>query len=199
MPTCHECGDSFPNRARVQGKVRVLNSRKRCLSCSPWGTHNTSRIGRKRRNVEQAQEWECTRCKHTLPIGDFYICKDGRIYSYCKGCDCKRQTQRKRDLKEVAVSHFGGSCVRCGYSRHVSGLDFHHTHPKLKDFSLSHYTKGLQNGALTGELKKELEKCELVCACCHREIHAGVRPFSLGNAFKADALSVCVSGTDGGV
>ena len=174
MPVCQECEAPFPNRVRIEGKVRVLSTRKRCLACSPFGTHNTRKVGA----VEDGTE-RCSLCHQRKPLEDFYLCRNGRYYAYCKVCDRTRQTSRKREVKTAAVGYLGGSCTRCGYDRHVAGLDFHHTDPSTKDFTLGHYNGGLQGGELTANLKAELDKCELVCSNCHREIHAGALPFSL--------------------
>jgi transposase len=42
MPTCRKCTATFSNRLEIEGAVRVLNSRRFCLKCSPFGFHNTS-------------------------------------------------------------------------------------------------------------------------------------------------------------
>lgn len=44
MKTCLNCGGSIPARVEVDGITRILSSRKFCLSCSPFGTHNTRDI-----------------------------------------------------------------------------------------------------------------------------------------------------------
>jgi hypothetical protein len=44
MPTCVNCGGTFPNTTIIDGKTRVLNRRRYCLTCSPFGRHNTRRI-----------------------------------------------------------------------------------------------------------------------------------------------------------
>jgi len=45
-------------------------------------------------------------------------------------------------------------------------LDFHHI--KGKDFTIS---EKVREGCSLDTIKKEIEKCILVCANCHREIH----------------------------
>lgn len=70
----------------------------------------------------------------------------------------------------MAREHLGGKCMLCGYSRCLEALDFHHRDPKKKDF-------GLSEGGITRsweKTKKEIEKCALICANCHREVHAGI-------------------------
>lgn len=70
----------------------------------------------------------------------------------------------RKKIKEKAVLYKGGKCVICGYNKCFRALDFHHKNPKEKDFNISFGIKKWEN------TKKELDKCILVCANCHREI-----------------------------
>ena len=75
-------------------------------------------------------------------------------------------TERRRKLKEMAIEYKGGKCEKCGYKKCNNALDFHHLDPKEKDFNIGNgHTRSWDR------LKKELDKCILVCANCHREIH----------------------------
>ena len=58
-------------------------------------------------------------------------------------------------------------CEICGYDRCITALEFHHLNRGEKDFSISEstYSRSME------DLKKEVDKCILVCANCHREIH----------------------------
>ncbi|HLO47633.1 MAG TPA: hypothetical protein VK211_04325 [Kamptonema sp.] len=56
----------------------------------------------------------------------------------------------------------------CGYSKSIAALDFHHLSPKYKDFKISGRSVSFDT------IVPELNKCILVCANCHREIHAGL-------------------------
>lgn len=78
------------------------------------------------------------------------------------------KTFRKR-TKEKAVEYKGGKCKICNYDRCVSALEFHHLEPSKKDFTLSQSMNIAWN-----KIKEELDKCILVCANCHREIHEGI-------------------------
>lgn len=72
----------------------------------------------------------------------------------------------RQRTKQALVDYKGGSCVRCGYSRCLAALEFHHTDPNEKDFTIS--------GSLVANIEKmkiEVDKCILVCSNCHREIH----------------------------
>ena len=79
----------------------------------------------------------------------------------------KAVDKRRKKIKVLAVQYKGGSCSLCGYKRYVGALEFHHLKNKTKDFGLS--LSGLTRS--WAKTKKELNKCILVCANCHREIH----------------------------
>lgn len=80
-------------------------------------------------------------------------------------------TKRRRKLKAMVVELKGGKCILCSYSRTVWALDLHHVDASKKEFSLS--VRGLTRA--WSKIKAEADKCVLVCANCHREIHAGIR------------------------
>ena len=83
-----------------------------------------------------------------------------------------RVTKYRRNLKIKAVAYLGGSCVSCGYNKSVLAMDFHHRDPTKKDFAIS------VTGATRSweRVKIELDKCDLLCANCHREIHGETMP-----------------------
>lgn len=85
----------------------------------------------------------------------------------CRKCRVDAVDKRRRTLKIKAVRYKGGSCIKCGYDKCLAALEFHHINPTEKDFSISSYghTKSWEL------IKTELDKCILVCANCHREIH----------------------------
>ncbi len=70
----------------------------------------------------------------------------------------------------MVVEYKGGKCVICGYKKYVGAFDLHHTSGKIKAFGLS--TRGLTRS--WEKIRAEADKCILVCANCHREIHGGV-------------------------
>lgn len=86
----------------------------------------------------------------------------------CTKCQASYNNTRIRQIKEDAVSYLGGKCVSCGFSGHRSAFDFHHINPKNKEgnFSISKHW-------VWKKLKKELDKCVLLCANCHRGVHSG--------------------------
>ena len=68
----------------------------------------------------------------------------------------------------------GGSCVGCRLREPVDALEFHHLDPRTKEFGIS--TEGIPRR--WDKIEAELAKCVLLCANCHREVHAGVRRLS---------------------
>ena len=91
--------------------------------------------------------------------------KDSKKYSY-KTYLC----QQIRGL--IRKYHFilerGGKCEICGYNKNLSALEFHHINPEEKSFGID--LRKFSNNKFD-KLQEELNKCMLVCANCHREIH----------------------------
>lgn len=90
---------------------------------------------------------------------------DGRYR--CRKCGTAAVDKRRKKLKEMAVEYKGGCCSRCGYNKSVAALEFHHKDPTQKDFGIASkgYTRSWE------KVKIELDKCIMLCANCHREIH----------------------------
>ena len=76
------------------------------------------------------------------------------------------------------VEYKGGKCERCGYNKSFAALDFHHEDPSEKDFTIAH----ARHRSFNEEMKKELDKCILVCANCHREIHEEINTKKYNNS-----------------
>jgi len=79
-------------------------------------------------------------------------------------------SRRRKRLKEMVVEYKGGKCVVCGYKKYPGAFDLHHVDGRTKGFGLS--TRGLTRS--WAKIKAESDKCILVCANCHREIHGGI-------------------------
>jgi predicted HNH restriction endonuclease len=96
--------------------------------------------------------------------------KDKRTYAERADYLKKAVSKRRKRIREMAVAHKGGACAICGYTRCPAALEFHHPDPTQKDFSIS------ADGSTRSweRVKREIEKCQLVCANCHREVHAGI-------------------------
>ena len=86
----------------------------------------------------------------------------GMTIDVCSACVTK---QRSRDIKTKAVNYKGGKCKNCGYNKCIGALDFHHINPNEKDFTISN------NSGKWANIKKEPDKCDLLCKNCHAELH----------------------------
>ena len=78
------------------------------------------------------------------------------------------QTIKYIDRKLFFVNERGGGCEKCGYSNNLAVLEFHHRNERDKSFPLD--SRRLSNYSLE-KLKKEVAKCDILCANCHREHH----------------------------
>ena len=98
-----------------------------------------------------------------------------RTRYYCYDCipeglpAIERLKRKSQIVKHMLVQYKGGKCEKCGYNKCEAALEFHHKDPKEKDFQVSHkalnYNEGIE------KLYREADKCILLCANCHREIH----------------------------
>lgn len=88
---------------------------------------------------------------------------------YCPQCRSSAVLRAKRKQKKRALEFLGGHCIRCGYNKCPDALEFHHTEPEHKDLAI-----GSTNRAWD-VIERELKKCILLCANCHREEHYRMR------------------------
>lgn len=58
--------------------------------------------------------------------------------------------------------------VNVRYDKNIAALEFHHINPDEKEFQLD--MRHLSNTSLE-RLQNEVNKCQLLCANCHREVH----------------------------
>lgn len=151
---CKKCHSKIPYTIKVDGKVKNLQNRKFCLVCSPFGAHDTrvdktlSRSGKQYRDYTNEKKQ-----KHILAV-----------------------QKRGTELKKRLVTHFGGKCKYCNYSKLLNALSFHHLDRTAKCFPLD--KNNLRCRSWEAVLL-EANKCELVCIRCHAEIEAGLTPTTL--------------------
>ena len=94
---------------------------------------------------------------------------DKRIYAERRDYLIDAVRKRRHRIRRKAIEYKGGKCTVCGYDTCIEALEFHHFGSSEKDFGLSEkgYTRSWKR------VKEELDKCILLCANCHREVHAG--------------------------
>lgn len=112
---------------------------------------------------------QCAKCGKI-----FYPQKHATTRKFCYEC-IPDQIQSagsfyRKTAKKWALDYKNNKCECCGYNKCSEALEFHHLNPNEKDFIISECEK-----LDWGKIKNELDKCILVCANCHREIHAEVR------------------------
>ena len=169
MPICKKCGSPFPNKLVINGKSISLKRRKFCPNCSPPNQHNRIDLAQKQERGAPTQPGRktCRRCGRMLDIqSQFYAQANGQPMSWCKECVNQRTKERKKANKLKAVEYKGGKCQRCGYSKCMSALEFHHIDGDTKEDILSVLARRTFD-----KMMPELDKCILVCVNCRREIH----------------------------
>ena len=98
----------------------------------------------------------------------------------CKKCYTYYNAEKRKRYKKELVEYKGGKCEICGYDKCISALEFHHKDSSKKDFGISEssFSRSLES------LKEEADKCILVCANCHRELHEKEREEILNDKDK---------------
>ena len=93
-----------------------------------------------------------------------------RLKPRCTKCN---HIYEKRIFMDKMTKAIGGKanlkCNICGYHKCISALEFHHIDAGQKERAISK----MQNYSYK-RIKKEIDKCILLCCLCHREHHAGI-------------------------
>ena len=77
-----------------------------------------------------------------------------------------KQRDKKRQRKLDAINYLGGVCKQCHGTFHPAIFEFHHRDPTTKDADPSKLFNRSWERIL-----EEIDKCDLLCANCHRLIH----------------------------
>ena len=107
---------------------------------------------------------------------------DKRRYSDRRQYLIRAVHARRKKVRQQAIEYKGGKCEVCGYDRCIEALEFHHNDLPRKEFGIS--AKGYTRSWET--VKKELDKCKLICANCHRELHAKLAARNGNAAVKSE-------------
>ena len=136
--------------------------------------------------MSQMDSKQCSKCKQTKPLTYFGYRTDGWYNSWCRPCvnanmrkrnrdgnflerskDQKLVMERKRRERAglaVAKHLCTHPCVDCGETE-LAVLDFDHRDPATKSYSVTRMVS-LQFGLES--IFKEIGKCDVRCANCHR-------------------------------
>ena len=126
-------------------------------------------------------ERKCNTCEEVKPLDNFPKHKGcaGGYRPRCKACSYIKQEEWRRanikkvrervnssraELKTKAVEMLGSRCYDCDQRFPDCVFDFHHLNPEEKDVSVA-------NIRSWPRMEKEISKCVLLCANCHRIRH----------------------------
>lgn len=127
---------------------------------------------------------QCTLCKKPKDKSEFnkkISTKDG-LQNKCRECSNQNSKEhyqnnkkyyldknhrRRKELREWLIEYKDSLKCSCGESR-IPCLEFHHTNPKEKDFCIA---VAVNRGYSLERLKKEIAKCDILCANCHAIEH----------------------------
>src|SRR5438093_906280 len=90
----------------------------------------------------------------------------------------------RRDLKVRAITFRGAICVGCSRDGPNAVFEFHHRDAATKEFGIG--DEGVPRS--WQRIVAELAKCVMLCANCHREVHAGVRTLDGLSQLAEEAL-----------
>jgi hypothetical protein len=114
----------------------------------------------------------CKYCGHNRPDDWFEICAvvKGKVYRRLRCRRCKREcSNARRVMLRLWMREYKKTlhCARCGIHDHRV-LEFHHPDGADKDFDVG-YMVGV--GFSKASILREIEKCIVLCANCHRILH----------------------------
>ncbi len=133
--------------------------RSLCYDCKP-------KIEIMINNIKGDQK-HCPRCKLWKGTTYFYKNSKGCLFTYCIKCQQITTMIQQREFKQACVNYKGNKCFKCKKTYPLPCYDFHHINPAEKDFTIS----SIKTKKLYDHIKKELDKCHLLCANCHRIEH----------------------------
>jgi len=92
------------------------------------------------------------------------------IFAGCKPMGKFNRSEENHERKRMLVAIMGGACTKCGYSKNIYALEFHH--PKEKHFYISECLTRMTNRQFNLMLIAEVKNYTiLLCSNCHREEH----------------------------
>jgi len=125
----------------------------------------------------------CPKCKEDKELNEFGNNKNtkDKKQRYCKTCQAefdnkhylsnKKQYIVRRKLFQQNVKKWyldykkEQKCSKCSEDRYWV-LDFHHLEPEKKEMNMDRARR-----CSIEKLKKEIEKCIVLCSNCHRDLH----------------------------
>lgn len=148
-------------------------------------------ISLSRKNPHGIGNAKCSLCHEIKTIDNFYSeNKEKTQFSrICKPCYSQYNMKRWKDRKEKAIEYKGGKCLDCGLSFIPEVYQFHHRDPNSKDYDWRKLRLRTEE-----TIRKELDKCDLLCANCHCvrhvRMHNELKSGLTENRTQVDSLKV---------
>lgn len=113
----------------------------------------------------------CHKCNQTKPIESFGNRGGERSHhsrSQCKDCRYMIRDKLNKE-KQTYVNNYklNKGCNRCGYNKCSAALEFHH----VNDDKWAKGSRAINISWGYKRINAEINKCEVLCANCHREHH----------------------------
>lgn len=127
---------------------------------------------------DKVDKKKCVSCNKIKSIDRFYKRKNNIPEIKCKRCRNDKREQVHRYWRQEFIyklsEHIHIKCVKCGYDKNFSALDFHHI--KEKRYAVARELRNLSeknfsDGRVDDLLYEIIVNCEILCANCHREHH----------------------------
>jgi transcription elongation factor Elf1 len=81
----------------------------------------------------------------------------------------EKRKQHYKKLREWIIQYKSNLyCILCGEA-HPACLQFHHRNREEKSFTISHLIA--RTHVSIDRLKKEIDKCDILCGNCHAKLH----------------------------
>jgi len=116
----------------------------------------------------------CNTCENELPIHHFdtngwndKTRTKRKYHAHCKKCISISVATNYYNRVVESLGDIPLRCVHCGYDEHFECLDLHHVNPEDKEIGVS-----ALRGSSYERIKREVDKCVILCAICHRLLHA---------------------------
>lgn len=138
-------------KSKIGGKMTKI-----CPQCKI--EKNVKEFG-KNKTRKDGYQHSCRKCRK-IYIRNHYIKNKQSYLDRNKKIDIKI----RKMITEIKIK---SKCIECN-ENHPAVLDFHHINEKEKKFTISQW-KPKGKGLL--QILKEIKKCEVLCANCHRKLY----------------------------
>ena len=91
-----------------------------------------------------------------------------KFYKKNKSYYANKRSQRQKNIRAFINDYKSGlKCKKCP-ENHISCLDFHYKNPDEKETTIANMHR---TGWKRERILKEIKKCIVLCANCHRKLH----------------------------